>query len=87
VADARVVVGCAGPRPQRILEAERLLKEAPRSNLAEVARTAGVAARVEVDVDGDAYGPEDYNRNLAGVLVRRTILAALDSPPAHPQHG
>jgi carbon-monoxide dehydrogenase medium subunit len=87
VADARVVVGCAGPRPQRILEAERLLKEAPRSNLAEVARTAGVAASDEVDVDGDAYGPEDYKRNLAGVLVRRPILAALDSPPAHPQHG
>lgn len=85
VADARVVVGCAGPRPQRVLEAERLLREAPRSVLAEAARTAGAAASDAVEVDGDAYGPEDYKRNLVGVLVRRTIVAALDAPLAPSQ--
>lgn len=85
VADARVVVGCSGPRPQRVLEAERLLREAPRSGLAEAARTAGTAAIDAVEVDGDAYGPEDYKRNLVGVLVRRTIAAALDAPSAPSQ--
>lgn len=80
--DARVVVGCAGPRPQRVPEAERLLRGIPRRALAEAARAAGTTASEAVEVDGDAYGPEDYKRSLVGVLVRRTIVAALDAPPA-----
>lgn len=82
VADARVVVGCAGPRPRRVPEAEALLRGTPRRALGEAARAAGAAASDAVDVDGDAYGPEDYKRNLVGVLVRRTIGAAHHVPPA-----
>lgn len=87
VADARVVVGCAGPRPRRVPEAEALLRGSPRSAVGEAGLAAAAAAHDAVDVDGDAYGPEDYKRSLVAVLVRRAIDAALEWPSAGSDQG
>jgi hypothetical protein len=40
-----------------------------------------------VEVDGDAYGPADYKRNLVRVLVNRTIVAAINAPPGPTQQS
>ncbi len=87
VADARIVVGCVGPRPQRLAKAEIHLQKTPRKAVNEAAHQAAAAASEAVEVDGDAYGPEDYKRNLVRVLVRRTIVAALDAALAPSQEG
>lgn len=87
VVDARVVVGCAGPRPQRIRKAEMHLRMAPRKALDGAARAAAAVASQAVEVDGDAYGPADYKRNLVRVLVNRTIVAAINAPPGPTQQS
>jgi aerobic carbon-monoxide dehydrogenase medium subunit len=82
VSDARIVVGCAGPRAERIPAADQELREA-RGSMIDAARAAADAASDAADIDGDAYGPEDYKRNLVRVLVQRAVMAALDAPAAH----
>lgn len=76
VADARVVVGCAGPKPQRMRGAEKTLQGTPRSSLVERTIVAANSAAVAVDADTDAYGREEYKRNMVEVLVRRAVSAA-----------
>lgn len=82
ISDARIVVGCAGPRPERIPAAERQLL-GTRGSMVEAAKAAADAASEAADIDGDAYGPEDYKRNLVRVLVHRAAMAALGAPAAH----
>ncbi len=78
---ARVVVGCAGPRPTRILAAEPWLAavaaDAATRRVGEVAHACGLAAADAVDAVDDIYGPEAYKRRLAAVLVRRAVEEAL----------
>ena len=77
---ARIVVGCAGPRPTRVPAAEDALVAASalrlRGGARDVARACGTAAADEVDAVDDLYGPEAYKRRLAGVLVRRAVEEA-----------
>ncbi|MDA8203906.1 MAG: FAD binding domain-containing protein [Chloroflexi bacterium] len=77
---ARVVVGCAGPRPTRVRAAEDRLSatsaDPQRVDAADVARRCGTAAADEVDAVDDLYGPETYKRRLVGVLVRRAVQEA-----------
>lgn len=79
VTDARVVIGCAGPKPQRMDGAEEMLRSAPRASLAERTSIAAQSAAAAVDTDSDAYGPEDYKRSMVDVLVRRAVSAAAGS--------
>ena len=81
VADARIAVGCVGPVPCRMREAEAVLKgkAIPESQaaLAEAGRLAAGAA----DAITDLHGSADYKEHLVGVLIRRAFeqaLAALD---------
>lgn len=76
VANARVVVGCAGPRPQRMTGAEAMLKSATHESLGDRAAEAAVAAASGLDTNSDAYGPEDFKRHMVEVFVRRAISAA-----------
>jgi len=78
--DVRVVVGCVGPRPTRVPEAEALLAEHPARPSAErvatVAAECGTIAGRRADVVADIYGPEAYKRRLVSVLVRRAVVDA-----------
>jgi carbon-monoxide dehydrogenase medium subunit len=81
VADARIAVGCVGPVPRRMREAEAVLRGKAVSEcqpaLAEAGRLAGRAA----DAITDLHGSADYKEHLVGVLIRRAFeqaLAALD---------
>jgi aerobic carbon-monoxide dehydrogenase medium subunit len=84
VLDARVAVGCVGPAPRRVAEAERVLAGAPLRGPAferAVADASEAVRRASEPVD-DLYGSAEYKRHLAGVLAQRAVTAARDQLPA-----
>lgn len=78
IVEARIAVGCVGPTPIRVPEAERAFADAPLRgggfSAACVAAAAALAGRC-APVD-DLYGSASYKRHLAGVLVRRAAEQA-----------
>ena len=77
----RVVLGCAGPRPVRLVAAESAMIGTPLRAAQAAAAEIGRAAADEADVDDDAYGPADYKQHLVGVLTRRAVLDAAQRQP------
>ena len=77
VSDVRIAVGCAGPAPKRVAEAEALLsgktKDDATRNLAQAGAVAGRAAQAI----GDLHGAQDYKEHIVGVLLKRAFQAAL----------
>jgi carbon-monoxide dehydrogenase medium subunit len=77
VSDVRIAVGCAGPAPKRVLEAEALLsgksKDEATRNLAQAGALAGRAAQAMSDL----HGAQDYKEHIVGVLLKRAFQAAL----------
>jgi len=73
VSDARITVGCAGPAPRRVTEAEALLdgkstEEATR-NLISAGAIAGRAAQAISDL----HGSQEYKEHIVGVLLKRAF--------------
>ena len=77
VSDVRIAVGCAGPAPQRVAEAEALLngksKEEATSALAQAGAVAGRAAQAISDL----HGAQDYKEHIVGVLLKRAFHSAV----------
>lgn len=73
----RIAVGCAGPAPLRVREAEGLLegkdKEEAAHNLAQAGAVAGRAAKAISDL----HGSQEYKEHIVGVLLKRAFQAAL----------
>jgi carbon-monoxide dehydrogenase medium subunit len=77
VGDIKIAVGCAGPAPKRMAEAEALLKgrsidEATRS-LPKAGEVAGRAAQAISDL----HGSQEYKEHIVGVLLKRAFQSAL----------
>lgn len=80
IGEARVAVGCVGPVPRRVPEAEVALAGVSLRDGA-FDRAAGAAAeavRRACDPVDDLYGSADYKRHLAGVFTERALAAARD---------
>ena len=77
VSDVRIAVGCAGPAPKRVAEAEALLsgkgKEDASRNLAQAGAIAGKASQAISDL----HGAQDYKEHIVGVLLKRAFQAAV----------
>jgi aerobic carbon-monoxide dehydrogenase medium subunit len=77
IADARIAVGCAGPAPKRVPEAEQLLKgkslEEAGRNLADAGQIAGRVA----EAISDLHGAQDYKEHIVGVLLKRAFQRAV----------
>ncbi|MGH7817546.1 MAG: FAD binding domain-containing protein [Candidatus Binatia bacterium] len=77
VSDVKIAVGCAGPAPKRVAEAEALLngrsKDEAAGNLAQAGAAAGRAAQAISDL----HGAQDYKEHIVGVLLKRAFQAAL----------
>ena len=77
VSSMRIAVGCAGPAPRRVPEAEALLegksREEAERNLAQAGALAGRAAQAITDL----HGSQDYKEHIVGVLLKRAFLSAL----------
>jgi carbon-monoxide dehydrogenase medium subunit len=75
IADARLVAGSVGERPQRLMAVEDLLRGMPAGEA--VAAAAADRIREEVETVADAFESEAYKRQLARTVGRRAILAAI----------
>jgi CO/xanthine dehydrogenase FAD-binding subunit len=75
IAEARIAIGGAGPRPVRARAAERLLAGQRPSTalLAEAAR----AVMPETDPPEDIHASAEYRREMSAVFTRRALTAAL----------
>jgi carbon-monoxide dehydrogenase medium subunit len=77
VSDVRIAVGCAGPAPKRVAEAEALLngksKDEASRNLAQAGAIAGKASQAISDL----HGAQDYKEHIVGVLLKRAFQAAV----------
>jgi carbon-monoxide dehydrogenase medium subunit len=77
ISDAKVAVGCAGPAPRRVPEAEALLKgksvEEATRNLPDAGELAGRAAQAISDL----HGAQDYKEHIVGVLLKRAFQRAV----------
>jgi carbon-monoxide dehydrogenase medium subunit len=77
VSSMRIAVGCAGPAPRRVQEAEALFegksKDDAERNLAEAGLLAGRAA----EAISDLHGSQEYKEHIVGVLLKRAFLSAL----------
>lgn len=73
VVDARVAVGCIGPRPERLTAMEDLARgRALADALADAEHLATTAAESIQPID-DLHGSADYKRDMARVFLRRTL--------------
>jgi len=77
IIDARVAVGCAGPTPRRMPEAEEILRGAALARVEEQLAAAGEAAAAHCDAVDDLHGTAEYKRHLVQVLVGRVARQAL----------
>jgi aerobic carbon-monoxide dehydrogenase medium subunit len=78
IADARVAVGCVGATSFRVAEAEHILRgvSLAAATFEQAVRSAARALVTRCDPIEDLYGSREYKRHLAGVLARRTAMAA-----------
>ncbi len=75
IREAGVAIGAAGPKPTRVVEAERLLVGARPSP--ELLAAAAEEAKKIADPVADTRGDVAFKREMAGVLVRRGLVATL----------
>jgi carbon-monoxide dehydrogenase medium subunit len=77
VAGARIAVGCVGPAPRRMREAEALLAgKAVGESLAALGEAGRIAGRA-ADAVSDLHGSAEYKTHLVGVLLRRAFTQAV----------
>ncbi len=75
--DARLAVGCVGPVPRRMREAEALLTGKEIQNSVALLPQAGQLAGRAADAITDLHGSADYKEHLVGVLLTRAFQQAL----------
>ena len=77
VSDVKIAVGCAGPAPKRVAEAEALLSGKSKDEAAGNLAQAGAAAGRVAQAISDLHGAQDYKEHIVGVLLKRAFQAAL----------
>lgn len=78
IAEARVAVGCVGPIPKRIQEAESLLKGKSVDEASRSIVEAGAAAARASQAISDLHGSQDYKEHIVGVLLKRAFQQAVE---------
>jgi carbon-monoxide dehydrogenase medium subunit len=77
VHDIKIAVGCAGPAPRRVPEAEEQIKrrsvDEAKANILKAGEIAGRAAQAISDL----HGSQEYKEHIVGVLLKRAFQNAL----------
>lgn len=73
IADVRIAVGCAGPTPRRIEEAEGLLKGKDFNEASHLIARAGEIAAHQSQAISDLHGSQDYKEHIVQVLLKRAF--------------
>jgi aerobic carbon-monoxide dehydrogenase medium subunit len=77
VADIKIAVGCAGPAPKQVMEAETGLKGKSTDEAARNLAQAGAIAGREARAISDLHGSQEYKEHIVGVLLKRAFESAL----------
>ena len=77
VSDVRIAVGCAGPAPKRVAEAEALLNGKSKDEASRNLAQAGAIAAKASQAISDLHGAQDYKEHIVGVLLKRAFQAAV----------
>ncbi|MGZ8423898.1 MAG: FAD binding domain-containing protein [Candidatus Binatia bacterium] len=73
VDDVKIAVGCAGPAPKRVAEAETLLTGKSKDEAVALLPQAGAIAGRASEAISDLHGAQDYKEHIVGVLVKRAF--------------
>lgn len=76
ITDVRIAVGCAGPVPKRMEEAESLLKGRGLDEAPHYVATAGEIAGHASQAISDLHGSQDYKEHIVQVLLKRAFQHA-----------
>ena len=74
--EARVALGCVGPRPERLARVEAALRGAAAGEVARRAPELGALAAEGVDAVDDLHGSAEYKRDMTRVFVGRALALA-----------
>jgi len=77
IGDIKIAVGCAGPAPKRIADAEALLRGKSREEATRNLPKAGEIAGRAAQALSDLHGSQEYKEHIVGVLLKRAFLSAL----------
>jgi len=77
VSGVRIAVGCAGPAPRRVAEAEALLEGKSKDEALRHVAEAGAAAGRAAQAISDLHGSQEYKEHIVGVLLKRAFQSAL----------
>jgi carbon-monoxide dehydrogenase medium subunit len=73
VTDVKIAVGCAGPAPKRVAEAEALLNGKSKDEAVRLLPQAGAIAGRASQAMSDLHGAQDYKEHIVGVLLKRAF--------------
>jgi CO/xanthine dehydrogenase FAD-binding subunit len=73
VNDVKIAVGCAGPAPRRVAEAEGLLTGKSKDEAVALLPQAGAVAGRASEAISDLHGAQDYKEHIVGVLLKRAF--------------
>ncbi len=76
VEDVRIAVGCVGPVPRRMPEAEVMLKGKSLAEAEALLPAAGEAAGRASEAVSDLHGSAEYKEHIVKVLIGRALAAA-----------
>ncbi|MEE8302560.1 MAG: xanthine dehydrogenase family protein subunit M [Candidatus Tectomicrobia bacterium] len=82
VQTVRLAVGCVGPTPRRVREAEALLSHKELDEVRASLEAAGELAGQAADAITDLHGSAEYKEYLVGVLLRRAFEQAYQQTSA-----
>jgi carbon-monoxide dehydrogenase medium subunit len=77
VSGVKIAVGCAGPAPRRVAEAEALLEGKSKDEALRHIAEAGAAAGRAAQAISDLHGSQEYKEHIVGVLLKRAFQSAL----------
>jgi carbon-monoxide dehydrogenase medium subunit len=73
VDDVKIAVGCAGPAPRRVAEAEALLTGKSKDEAVRLLPQAGAITGRASEAISDLHGAQDYKEHIVGVLLKRAF--------------
>jgi carbon-monoxide dehydrogenase medium subunit len=77
VTGVKIAVGCAGPAPRRVAEAEALLEGKSKDEALRHVAEAGASAGRAAQAISDLHGSQEYKEHIVGVLLKRALQSAL----------
>jgi len=77
VSEAKIAVGCAGPSPRRVEEAEAVLNGKSKDEAQRNLPQAGVLAGRAAQAISDLHGSQEYKEHIVGVLLKRAFQSLM----------